>query len=266
MKLRQPRTRIKRAKMHQKEFGRIWNEFLSQDEPYVVSVVVDPAGAGTIYVYANRLPSEQLSLEFGEMLYQLRAALDSLVYELAIIDSGQDPPPNPQKLEFPIRTSKASFDHVADKIEPLSDQHRTMIESIQPYDLGDKADGMRLTAETFDLINDLARKDRHRSLHVTASWGANRNPMVEVFSDTCKVEWVKPTADGLLEDDDVVARFQISDWVPETKVEANPNLTIDPMIEELPPPSSDEDTLNVKVRTMFAVLQVVIEGFENTLD
>lgn len=251
--------------MHYREFGRIWNKFLAQDEPYAISVVVDPKGEGTIYVYPTDLPGEELSLEFGEMLYQLRAALDSLVYELAIIDSGENPPPKPDKLEFPIRTSKMSFDNVAHKIEPLSDQHRIMIESIQPYDLGEKTEGMRISAETLDLINELARKDRHRGLHVAASWGANKNPWVRVYSDTSHVEWIKTTPDGVLEGDDIVARFKISNWTPGTEVEANPNLSIDVTVDQAPPPRDDEDTLHSRTRMMIAVLSEVISGFEKTL-
>ena len=77
--------------MHHREIAEIWEAFLQKDEPYSTVVYVDHDGEGRISVYANDLPDE-LSLEFGELLYQLRATLDSLVYELAIIDSGQDPP------------------------------------------------------------------------------------------------------------------------------------------------------------------------------
>ena len=45
-------------------------------------------GSGYIAVWPNDAPMDEISLEFGELLYQLRATLDSLVYELAIIDSG----------------------------------------------------------------------------------------------------------------------------------------------------------------------------------
>jgi len=74
-----------------------------------------------------------LSDAYGEMLYQLRAALDGSVYQAAIIESGQDPPPNENRLEFPICVSAAEFHKSAWKIAPLSKQCRDFIESIQPY-------------------------------------------------------------------------------------------------------------------------------------
>jgi hypothetical protein len=39
-----------------------------------------------------------ISIEFGEMFYQLRAALDACVYESACLETGQTPPPDEAKL------------------------------------------------------------------------------------------------------------------------------------------------------------------------
>jgi hypothetical protein len=266
MKLHRTRARLERAKVHSREFGRIWNNFLKQDEPYAISVPIDRDGTGVIYVEPVDLPREALSLELGEMLYQLRAALDSLVYELAIIDSGQNPPPDADKLEFPIRSSKSSFDQAAWKIAPLSKLHRDMVESVQPYDVAQRPEGHRVAAQALEVINDLARKDRHRGLRVVASWGANRNPHISAMPTGCSLEWLTTAPDGILEHESVVARFKLRGWHSDLEIEANPDLTIDVTIEDAAPPVDDEDTLFSRVRTMIAVVVVVIEGFENTLD
>lgn len=266
MRLSRPRARLERAKAHHREFGKVWNAFLDQDEPYYISVAIDDTGKGRIYVEPVDLPANELSLEFGEMLYQLRATLDSLVYELAIIDSGEDPPPDADKLEFPIRSSETAFDQAAWKMRPLSELHRDMIESIQPYDIEQRAEGHQLTAKTLDLLNDLARKDRHRGLHVVASWGANRNPHIHTLPPGCSLEWLTATPDGILEDEGEVASFKIAGWEPGMHLEANPDLTIDVTVREAPPPVDDRDTLHHRARTMIAVVAVVIEGFEKTLD
>jgi hypothetical protein len=131
MKLTRPRARLERAKMHHRDFGEVWNAFISQDEPYSAIVRIHGDGEGVIYVEPNDLPSEELALEFGEMLYQLRAALDSLIYEVAILDSRQDPPPDAEKLEFPVRSSETAFNDAAWKLGPLDNLHREMVESIQ---------------------------------------------------------------------------------------------------------------------------------------
>ena len=92
------RERILRADSHLKASTERWNDFV-EDEPYTVSIDVKSDGTGAISVVPmyDQLPT-LFSIELGEMLYQLRAALDSLVYQAAIYDARQDPPPNAQQL------------------------------------------------------------------------------------------------------------------------------------------------------------------------
>lgn len=177
MTLDRPRARLDRAKMHSQKFGGIWNSFLKEEEPYFPIVTTNDEGEGWIFVRAaESFPGEQLSLHFGEMLYQLRAALDSLVYEVAILDSSKDPPPDQERLEFIFRGSEEDFDKAAWKIKPLSGQHRAMIKSVQPYDIDQRGEAEQIVAGILNELNDLARKDRHRGLRVIASWVSNKNP------------------------------------------------------------------------------------------
>src|SRR5215207_7176365 len=113
-----PRLRLDRAKVHRQEFGKVWHAFLQEEEPYYPIVTTNDKGEGTIVVRASEtFPGDQLSLHYGELLYQLRAALDSLVYEVAIRDSGCDPPPDEEQLEFIIRDSAEKFDNASWKIK-----------------------------------------------------------------------------------------------------------------------------------------------------
>jgi hypothetical protein len=269
--------------MHHREFGRIWNEFLTgggavtldesrvieaaamQHQPYVPRVTVYPNGEGVIEVEPIDFPGDELALELGEFLYQLRAALDSLVYDTAIVVSGQDPPPNAEGLEFPIRASEAGFKNAAAKIAPLAYHHRVWIEDIQPYRAEYETEGMEFSAKALDAINDLARKDRHRGLRVVASWGGNKNPQFDL-PPGCSLEWVHVTDDGLLERDSEVATFKIRNWTPGLEMQANPNFTIDVTVEDAPPPLDDEDTFFRRTRAWFVVVKLLIEGFENSLD
>lgn len=267
MRLHRTRARLDRAEMHHRGFGRIWNKFLSGNEgkPYVASVSVDPDGLGVIHVDHVDFPGNALALEFGEFLYQLRAALDSLIYETAIAVSGQDPPPSAEELEFPIRPSEASFNNAARKIAPLAKHHKIWIEDIQPYRRTYEAEGLQLTAQALDAINDLARKDRHRGLRVIASWGANKNPQFNL-PPGCSIEWVHVTPDGLLEHETEIATFKIRNWTPGLRMKANPNCTFDVTVEDAPAPRSDEDTLFARTPAWLVIVGVLIEGFENSLD
>lgn len=252
--------------MHKAEFAKVWNAFLNEGEPYMPLVRVDPNGKGTICMeVAGDFPAQELALSFGEMMYQLRAALDSLVYEVAVIDSGQDPPPDAQKLEFPIRDSAASFERAARKIAPLSEFHQAMVESVQPYDIEERPKGHQVSAESLKELNDLARKDRHRGLRIVTAWVANKNPEVSL-PPGCELEWIEVTPDGLLDRDGVIASFKISNWEVGLEMEGNPNCSIDVTVEDAAPPVSDEDTLDSRARMMLAVITLIIEGFEETLD
>jgi hypothetical protein len=266
--LDRPRARLERAKVHQSEFGRIWNEFIGHedDEPYFPRLHIEDDGEGILYVEASeRFPGEQLALQFGEMLYQLRAALDSLVYEVAIHDSGSNPPPDADKLEFLIRPSQDSFDQGAWKIKPLSDLHRWMIQSVQPYEVPGRGDGEVLVARTFKELNDLARKDRHRGLRVVTAWVSNKNPII-TLPPGASLEWLLVTPDGHLDEYGEVARFKVKGAAPvKSEIEANPNCAFDVTVEDAAPPADDEDTLSARARTMIACISEVIRGFEQTL-
>jgi hypothetical protein len=262
--LDRPRARLERAKVHQGEFGRVWNEFID-DEPYYPILNIDGQGEGVLYVEASdAFPGEQLALHFGEMLYQLRAALDSLIYEVAILDSGSDPPPNAENLEFLIRDSEDAFQRGARKIAPLSDQHRSMVHSVQPYDVRGRGEGEALTARAFKELNDLARKDRHRGLRVVNSWVSHKSPLVEV-PPGATLDWLLVTPDGLLKDNGELARFKVSGAAdPHLEVQADPNCAFDVTVEDAAPPAHDADTLTARSRVMIACVSVVIEGFEKT--
>lgn len=267
--LDRPRARLERAKVHNSEFGRIWNEFISDDErePYFPILHMEDDGEGNLYIEVDEsFPGDQLALHFGEMLYQLRAALDSLVYEVAVLDSGSNPPPDAEKLEFLIRASEASFDQGARKIAPLSDQHRDMIRSVQPYDLPGRGEGEAVIARVFKELNDLARKDRHRGLRVVTAWVSNKDPLVDV-PEGATLDWIEVTPDGLLDDHGELARFKVSGAAdPHAEVKANPNCAFDVTVKDAPAPADDDDTLSSRARWMIACVSEVIKGFEKSFD
>lgn len=273
-RLRTARLRLEKAQAHRRRIAELWNGFAEGDEPYTTVVHVDDDGEGVIEIYSSpTMPRDEISLELGELLYQLRAALDSLVYELAIIDTGQNPPPNADKLEFPIRTSQAAFEHVRWKIAPLSQQHQRLIGALQPYAAAQQTDAMKMMAEALELLNDWARRDRHRSLHVVASWAANAQPLL-TLPEGCTLDWLTIAPEGPLEQQSQVARFRLSGWQPHLDLEANPNLTIDVAIDEPLPPLPEpirsagdlDNTLSTRVKLLIGVVTLVVEGFEETLD
>jgi hypothetical protein len=132
----------------------------------VVEVESDGASGSVRIIPAGPIDTASLALDIGEMLYQLRAAIDGAVYDAAVVTHRVSPPPDDDKLQFPVARSDAEWKRHAERyLGPLTDQLRDYIKSVQPY----------LTpADPFlnlhlGILNDWARKDRHRRLHVIGS-------------------------------------------------------------------------------------------------
>lgn len=256
--------RIERANLHRLAAAKVWDDFLNE-EPYHPVVHVDDDGEGELWISieANRLPLE-IGFELGEMLYQLRAALDSSVYDAAVFETGQYPPPDEQALEFPICESESTFKTSRRKLGHLPPEYVEFIAAMQPYNAPVISDELRPKNinRNLSMLNDWARKDRHRFLHIARSWAANRAPLFELPKGV-QVERIDIAPDALLEHDSRVATFKLAGWRREMKLEANPNLTIDVAIDEPPPPLSDADTLGHRAYNIAFSVHLVVSKLED---
>lgn len=105
-------------------------------------------------------PSEDLPLAISDCIHNLRSALDYIVFELAIKDSGtvQEGTQFPLDTESPKTTPdghKLGWDvRVKSSIQHLSQPHRDIIEKMQPYN------GVKWTKA----LKDISNPDKHRKL------------------------------------------------------------------------------------------------------
>lgn len=91
------------------------------------------------------------SVLVGEMAYNLRAALDYLVYVLAENDSGS----SQSGTQFPIEDSQQGFTaHRSTRLKGVSDEHAAIIRQFQPY----------RGCEWTRILRDLSNPDKHREL------------------------------------------------------------------------------------------------------
>ena len=63
---------------------------------------MDAEGRGSVGVRRDETIPARLSLILGEFLYEMRAALDNCLFEVAALYSGKYPPPGAAVLHFPI--------------------------------------------------------------------------------------------------------------------------------------------------------------------
>ena len=215
--------RIDRASTHRAAAAAVWNKFLEQ-HPYEFTVVHEGGGSFVMRVHQEIPTPPEMAVLIGEWLYNLRCALDYSVYAAAVCVSGQDPPPGAGQLQFPIYESEAAFRENLYRVKPLAAHHRTILETMQPYRHEDP------DTSALGWLNRLARIDRHRRLTITTAYVAELRPVIGVpVGCTVELEWgERVMVDHVAE----IARFNVTPWEEEWKVETNPQAGIDPEIAE----------------------------------
>jgi hypothetical protein len=142
--------RINRAREHLRDLMRQIEAF-RQEQLDAINIQLDPQTTSEPFLIQTRettIPLEW-SILTGEICYNLRSALDYLIYELAILDSGKIS----RRTQFPIEDKRKGFAH-RQKIgwlDGLNATHIAAIEILQPYS------GCRWTK----LLRDLSNVDKH---------------------------------------------------------------------------------------------------------
>lgn len=153
-------ARHDRAKEKRRKFGECWAKYISV-HPWDIDVRnVDPCRLEILAVMREPAPVE-LALIFSEWLAALRAALDNALYALAAATSGQNPPPQAERIQYPVCSTPEEFKKQAKRLSTLPQNVIEALEKSQPYQ-SPYGPESNLTY----WIHELARKDRHRSLHV----------------------------------------------------------------------------------------------------
>jgi hypothetical protein len=124
--------RIERAEFHRQSIINLWSSF-DTSEAYTSRPEVDNDGTGRFILEPVKRDWElPFSLELGEMLYHLRSALDSCVYDAAILKF-KDPPPNPKQWQFPITSDPADFKEAIRHMKDIPPDIATILERVQGY-------------------------------------------------------------------------------------------------------------------------------------
>lgn len=101
------------------------------------------------------------STHIGDIVHNLRGALDHLVWDLAVLSCGQWPLDRSGRewhTQFPICRDKDAFDSrrvQSTQLGPLTPERRTAIEGFQPYVSSD---------DTLTRLADMSNADKHRAV------------------------------------------------------------------------------------------------------
>jgi hypothetical protein len=209
-------SRIERATHHLAAFKAEWNRIaqatrstvIRYDEDsgwYVASLTADDATREAIR-------KTILPLILGEYAYQLRAALDGLIWDAITFTQGTEPPADANRLEFPVLNGKVrNFKDCGFHKFPFPEKLKTWIESIQP-DSAEKPEGHpdRGLAGALEDVHNLARWDRHRRLRIIASFPTELYTNV-IFDppDGFKEVGMEALACNILGDENELLRFKV---------------------------------------------------------
>jgi hypothetical protein len=135
-------------------------------DPYTAAPEFDPeSGWHSIRLKADP-PGPHFSLILGEAAHNLRSALDHVAWQLANLDG---PPPREDRIQFPILSKPREDFFGHPNVGGMRDEHKTILESLQPYHAGHGQTGL----EDLAWINN---RDKHRLLHTVAISGSQFVP------------------------------------------------------------------------------------------
>lgn len=146
------RIKIERAKRHIRELEEEIRAFHAR-RPYEIIAYDDPQTGDQVYRVKIKEPVPScFSGIIGDIVHNLRAALDQLTWQLVIVNKQQPR----RRTGFPIGGSVKEFESdAAGKVKGVSTRAYRILRRLKPYKGG---------REFFWLIHELDRLDKHKSI------------------------------------------------------------------------------------------------------
>jgi hypothetical protein len=152
-------AKVARVKEHKDILKDYLRKTFSVDENRIGVGLKFDANTSEHVTYVSRVPDlgdhfEYIALIVGDILQNLRSALDHLMWQLALWNTGGNIK-KPRRVRFPIIADPKDFPSACnDALAEIHPDHRAIIDRFQPY-YG--IDGILL-----GLLNDLWTIDKHR--------------------------------------------------------------------------------------------------------
>lgn len=258
--------RVDRADTHAKAFVKPLERFLN-DKAYSVVAQLSGNGKGVLKVVPHvLLDTSILALELGEFFYQLRAALDSLMWKLYEIFGTSEATINESQLYFPIVTGKErTFNKATANKLRLPQELRDWIRLIQPCFADERSPDSEETtfSDALLVINECAITDRHRHLHVLAALVSASTATILVRPLPAAITYQQTTIADFFKDEFVIVEFGIIDADDRTEVAAEGQFKLHITVQEIPALKGDDlaktllhlaDTVRSVIRTVEAYI------------
>jgi len=174
------RLKIHRAADQLKDLRLSIKEFL-ESEPYAIERQANPKINAVCDVARIRMQCPPVwNAVVGEIIHNLRCALDYQVFQLVIHNTGAEAP-DTSKIQFPIFETEAGFNNrgIPTMLQGVGADAITLIKSEQPFATGEK------TKNPLWHLNKLSNWDKHRCICLAGA-GANNSEASAIYSSDIK--------------------------------------------------------------------------------
>jgi hypothetical protein len=212
-------AKIARARAHLESLHRAAGRLFA-DQPIRFDLVPDRQ-EGWFLVRPDFVaePPHSLGVGIGDVVHNLRSALDHLVWQLSL---GQTAKPSRQT-QFPITDNASAFRDQCFRIAWLPPDQQAMIESVQPYNRGGPASNLRL-------LRELSNADKHRVLTPILNLPSAID--VEFEGDNCEVQDVQWFGGNRLQGGTDMARLRLSGELADPHVRMRGTVVPDVIFED----------------------------------
>lgn len=155
-----PLTKVERSKKHIADLQAAIKRFLDS-RPYVVGVKEDAkAGKRIYYLSGVTNPDPEVAAIIGDVLQNLRSALDHLAYQVVSVGIG-GVPSRPWEIEYPVADSATEYPSLRNrKVKGARQDALDAIDATKPYKGGN---------DTLWRLHKLNNVDKHRLLITVGS-------------------------------------------------------------------------------------------------
>jgi len=206
--------RLTRAKNNVDRLGAEIVGFVTNESTYTRAAYIDPDGNGRVYIRSVAPFPEHWGLLIGDIVTDLRFSLDYAAYELSVRGSGQNPPPRPRRIEFPVFLHEERFMACNDrgqplpssglaKIEHVTGTARTIIERVQPYKPGNGGEPYWLW-----VLHELCNLNKHRFIPVSLNYLTRA--VIDLTARDATVDWVEAQDVERFEPNAVIGLFHVT--------------------------------------------------------
>jgi len=202
--------KVNRADKHLRELAADIKRF---NKSNAYSVSFEPhhkAGEYVFRVYVDRPPPTiEWGIVIGDVVHNLRSALDQLVWEMADSESGPAPEGRIARsspwhdVGFPIVTDPSHWKDAAKKIVRVGPRYSAAFESLQPW-FRREAEPLR---DPLAILQELSNRDKHRAVNLTIGYVR----LVDFQTFGYRWHLMSEATLGPLEDQAEIARVRVED-------------------------------------------------------